>query len=104
MKSNIREPYATYQVQIESILKRVLAGKTYAVYLFGSRAAGTTNIASDIDIAIAARDPIEAELSIARDLLSQSTIPFEVDLVDLTQTSAAFKSQVLQEGILLWTN
>jgi hypothetical protein len=41
------------------------------------------------------------ELSIAREWLGDSNIPFTVDLVDLSATSEEFVRQVQQEGILL---
>ena len=40
-------------------------------------------------------------ISIARELLEDSNIPFTVDLVDLSATSEEFARQVQQEGILL---
>lgn len=93
-----------YRAQIESIIKRALAGKTHRAYLFGSRATGSHTPNSDIDIAILAAESVALELSLARELLAESTIPFTVDLVNLAQTSASFRAQVFQEGILLWTS
>ena len=93
-----------YQAQIEAILKQALRGKKYRAYLFGSRAAGVHNPASDIDIGIFTDDlPIDIELSLAREALANSTIPLVVELVDLNRASANFRRQVLLEGILLWT-
>ena len=93
-----------YQAQIELILKQALYGKKYRAYLFGSRASGTQNPASDIDVGILAdEEPIDLELSLAREGLEDSTIPLLIELVDLNRTSLDFKAQVLREGILLWT-
>ena len=94
-----------YQARIETILKQALGEKKHRAYLFGSRATGTQTPASDIDIAILADEaPIEIELSLAREALADSTIPLLVEVVDLNKTSSDFKAQVLQEGVLLWTN
>src|SRR5271169_3700807 len=61
-----------------------------AVYLFGSHARGGVRHASDIDVAILPREDLRpaffAELS---DALEESTIPYEVDLVDLREVSPA---------------
>jgi predicted nucleotidyltransferase len=98
----IHEPYLS---QIKAILERVFgprAGSNYEVYLFGSRATGRYEEVSDFDIGVLASDDISRQLSIARELLEVSNIPFTVDLVDLSVTSKEFANQVRREGILLW--
>jgi hypothetical protein len=96
--------FLAYQSEIKKILKRILASKRYQIYLFGSRATGTHSHVSDIDLALLADEPIGLELSLAREALEESTIPFTIDLVDLNQTPDSFKQQILKEGILLWKN
>jgi len=93
-----------YRTQIEAVIKRALAEKKHRAYLFGSRVTSSHNFASDIDIAIQAEEAVDLELSLARELLAESNIPFTVDLVNINQTSLSFKAQVLQEGLLLWTS
>ena len=93
-----------YLSQIKAILTSVLKDKECAMYLFGSRAAGTHAAVSDFDIAVLAAEDISRELSQAREMLELSNIPFSVDLVDLRDASAAFGRQVQTKGILLWTN
>jgi len=96
--------FLNYQTEIETILVQALHGKTCRAYLFGSRATGTFNPTSDIDIGILASEPLDLELSLARESLAESNIPFTIDLVDLSRTSETFKAQVLKEGVLLWTS
>jgi len=72
------------------------------IYLFGSRATDQYHDVSDFDIGVLASEEIDRELSIARELLENSNIPFTVDLVDLSATSEEFATLVQQEGILLW--
>lgn len=72
------------------------------MYLFGSRSEGTHTVVSDFDIAVLAAEDISRELSLAREMLDLSNIPFTVDLVDLRAAPAAFGRQVQAEGILLW--
>jgi predicted nucleotidyltransferase len=90
--------------QITAILAEVFQDKPCAVYLFGSRATGTNNPVSDFDIAIETADDISGELSLAREHLEESNIPYIVDLVDLQATSSEFASKVQQEGFVLWRN
>jgi hypothetical protein len=52
---------------------------------------------------LAARD-ISPQLSLIREKLEQSNIPFKVDLVDLGLTSTEFSRQVQREGMVLWKN
>jgi len=83
---------------------RALDGKSCAVYLFGSRATGTAQPASDFDIAVLADEEVSRELSIARETLEESSIPFKIDLVDLRLATPAFRRIVQTQGILLWKN
>jgi len=89
----------TYLAQIKRALDQVL-GDCQA-YLFGSRATNRFSEASDFDIAVWASRNIDRELSLAREQLENSNIPFTVDLVDLSTTSEEFARRVRQEGIPL---
>jgi predicted nucleotidyltransferase len=93
-----------YLSQIKAILTSVFKDKECAIYLFGSRSAGTHTVMSDFDIAVLATEDISRELSLAREMLDLSNIPFTVDLVDLRAASAAFGRHIQAEGILLWEN
>jgi predicted nucleotidyltransferase len=93
-----------YLDQITSILSQALRNKNCEVYLFGSRAVGDHAEASDVDIAVLATEDVSRELSVARERLESSHIPFTVDVVDLNTTSEQFARQVQERGILLWKN
>jgi predicted nucleotidyltransferase len=103
----VHEPYLS---QIKAILGQVFRSQSSEtsfdcrIYLFGSRATNQFHDVSDFDIGVLASKDISRELSIARELLADSNIPFTVDLVDLSATSEKFARQVQQEGILLWEN
>jgi predicted nucleotidyltransferase len=97
-------PESRYLAQIRAILADALNGKSCSVYLFGSRATGVHTQISDFDIAVEAAEDVSRELSVAREKLELSNIPFKVDLVDLRDTSKAFARLVHAEGILLWRN
>jgi len=91
-------------VQIKAILMHALHGKSCVVYLFGSRATGAAQPASDFDIAVLANEDVSRELSTARDMLEESNIPFKVDVVDLRLVAPAFRHVAQTQGVLLWKN
>lgn len=73
-----------------------------AIYLFGSRARGDSNRASDFDVAVLAKqrlaplDRWELQEKLAALLGS------DVDLVDLLQSSTVLRVQVMTDGRLLY--
>jgi uncharacterized protein len=71
-----------------------------AVRLFGSCARGEPRQRSDIDIAILPRD--EFPISFFSELdaeIEESTIPYDVDLVDLRHADPALVDEVRREGV-----
>ena len=86
---------------VRHIVFEKLRGTAARVYLFGSRARGSSRAASDIDIGILDDAPLaDGLLSDIRETLFESTIPYRVDVVDLGQVDAEFRRRVLTEGIL----
>lgn len=80
-----------------------LRGHRARVFLFGSRARGDGGAASDIDIGILPEVPLPAgALAEIREELEESGIPYQVDVVDLSQADAHLRERVLREGVL-WT-
>ena len=82
------------------IASRELGAQRARLYLFGSRARGQAARASDIDIAIVPDAPLlPGTLARIRDALEESTIPFEVEVVDLSCVDEPFRRRVLAEAI-----
>jgi predicted nucleotidyltransferase len=106
MESSVKtnKTFEHYIEEVRQILQADLAEVPCRVYLFGSRAIGTAHPGSDADIAVAAEKDVTFSLSQIRFALEESTIPYKVDLVDLSQTSPDFRQQVLTEGKLIWKN
>ena len=75
-------------------------GHDAAVWLFGSCARGEPRQRSDIDIAILPRDELPSGFfgELEADI-EESTIPYDVDLVDLRQADPALVDEVRQEGV-----
>ena len=93
-----------YLDRIVELVNPFLADTPCQVYLFGSRATESAGPASDFDIAIDAAGNVNRKLSLIREALAQSTIPYKVDLVNLRDVSEAFRRQVNTEGVLIWKN
>jgi len=84
---------------IIKIIKKYLPNAN--IYLFGSRARGDSLSESDIDIAVDNNQKIDSELlSLIKEDIEESTIPFTVDIVDLHNISKDFKLQILKDRIL----
>jgi predicted nucleotidyltransferase len=71
-----------------------------AVWLFGSCARGEPRQRSDIDIAILPRDELPGSFfgELEADI-EESTIPCDVDLVDLRHADPALVDEVQREGV-----
>jgi predicted nucleotidyltransferase len=70
------------------------------VWLFGSCARGEPRQHSDIDVAILPRD--ELPLGFFGELqadIEESTIPYDVDIVDMRQAEPALVDEIRREGV-----
>ncbi len=70
------------------------------IYLFGSRAKGSASEYSDYDIAIESDTPIRSKLSHVKTLIEDSTIPYKIDLIDLSK--APYLAQTVREEGIVW--
>ena len=90
-----------YLKQIHEILNKELQHHEVKGYFFGSRSRGLSRTGSDCDVGI---DPMQelpvGLLSRLREELEESHIPYNVELIDLSQASREFAEKVRQEGIL----
>lgn len=85
--------------EARAIVRRSLRGLTVEVYLFGSRADGSARMASDLDIAVLPLGPLPVDaLARLQEALEESTIPYEVDVVDLSRVVPSFRERVMREG------
>ena len=96
----ISEPLA--QAAISSI--RTAFPNTLAIYLFGSRANGTANSDSDLDLAVLVAgyaEPLQL-WDISNDLAEIAGC--DVDLLDMRAASTVMQYQILQTSRCLWAN
>lgn len=90
-----------YLIFLKSTLKKNLPDNA-KFYIFGSRAKGTYKDYSDIDIAIDSRKKIsENTIQKISFEFEDSTLPYEVDVVDLNSVSDTFKSLITGDLIEL---
>lgn len=65
------------------------------IYVFGSRAKGTTKRSSDLDLAIDLGRRLQQKEEFALSFaFEDSNLPFKVDVVDLHAISASFKDAI----------
>lgn len=92
---------APYLQALRALVLDELRDVRVRVYLFGSWARGTPKRTSDVDIAV---EPLEAllpgTLARLRERLEESTIPYRVEIVDLSHADAGFRERIKMEGIL----
>lgn len=68
------------------------------IYLFGSWAQGKEKYSSDIDLGIWVKsEKLFRKLALLRIKLEESTIPYKVDIVDLTKVDETFLKKVERE-------
>ena len=86
--------------ELRQIVLEALGEHDAAVWLFGSCARDDARQHSDIDIAILPRDDLPSGFfaELAADF-EESTIPYDVDLVDLRRADAALVEEVHREGV-----
>lgn len=85
---------------LQSILKRY--APDFKVWAFGSRVTGTYKPYSDLDLALVGDEPISIETRAAlNEALSNSALPFKVDIVDWASTSEAFKEIIEKQKLVI---
>ena len=96
----VRAAYAKWVPLIRREPLPMLADYDAAVWLCGSCARGDVRQPDDIDIAIYPRDDLPASFftELAAEL-EESTIPYDVDLVDLREADPALRDEILWTGI-----
>ena len=86
--------------QAKAIAIDALRAYPVKVILFGSWAKGTQHQNSDIDIAVEPyRSLPRGVLANLREKFEQSSIPYHVDVMDLSSVTSVLKERIHQEGI-----
>jgi len=86
------------------IVRGVVGSEDAQLLLYGSRARGDAGPHSDIDIALLPRRMLApGALARIREALEDSTIPYRVEIIDLSTVNEEFRRKVLAEAIP-WTD
>lgn len=86
---------------VHDILRTHLPATTQ-VWVFGSRATGTARRYSDLDLALEGEKPVNPDvLGNITEALSQSDLPYKVDVIDLQAVDPSFRAIVEREMIAL---
>jgi predicted nucleotidyltransferase len=89
-----------YLEHVKQIVPAAVADREAQVYPFGSFASRSERQSSDINVAIDAGESLLAGvMANLADELEESTVPFEVDLIDLSTVSGDFRNNFIQEGL-----
>jgi predicted nucleotidyltransferase len=90
--------------QLRQIVLDALGEHAAEVWLFGSCARGDVRQHSDVDIAIMPHEELGVGFfALLAERIDESTIPYDVDLVDLRKAERALVEAVKQEGVR-WRN
>ncbi len=93
---NIAEPHAAI---VRDILRTYLPDGSRA-FVFGSRAHGGARKYSDLDLALTWDHPLGLDLlGQMGEALSESDLPYKVDLVDLATVEPAFRERIMVGAI-----
>ena len=86
--------------ELKELLLKKLVNTEVSIYLFGSRANGTARATSDVDIGLDAKNQIDPLLfSDIVEAVEYSTIPYKVDIVDMTKVSPKFYDEIIKTGV-----
>ena len=86
--------------EVIRIIRRAIP-EAIVVYRFGSTVGGTTHAASDVDLAVLARCPLDPVRRFDLQEQLARVVRRNVDLVDLRSASTVMRMQVITKGIVL---
>lgn len=83
----------------EDVVK-FLRGENITVFLFGSRARGDYDFASDVDIGVIPGEGFRKEkLVLLREFIDGLNIPYKIEIVDFSQVSEQFRREALKDAV-----
>jgi hypothetical protein len=102
MKSKI-SVYESSLELLKDMARDVFKGENVTVILFGSRGRGDHLETSDMDVGILSEGEVDkSRITLFREKIETSNIPYKVDVVDLSRASNEFTQVVLKEGVIIW--
>ena len=89
---------------LKNIFDKCLKKQNCEVLLFGSRATGQCMEMSDIDIAIKSNEKSQPTLYKIKEMLEESIIPFNTDVLNYFEIPDNWKTAIDKTGIPIWKN
>lgn len=90
-----------YMMRLKKLVLDFIGDRNVKVYLFGSRARGDNSTVSDVDIGILCNEEANRlRLFELKDLLEESTIPYKVDVINLSETGEDFREEIMKDAII----
>ena len=90
-----------YLIRLKRLILDFLKDYDVKVLLFGSRARSDSRDTSDVDIGLLPGADFKLHLiSLLREAIEESTIPYKVDVINLNETSQDFREEVMKEGVV----
>jgi uncharacterized protein len=84
---------------VEAVLKANATDQSYKVVVFGSRATGKARKYSDVDLALFGADKISLRVaSRLAEAFEDSSLPYNVDIIDAKNVSSSILVQIEQQG------
>jgi predicted nucleotidyltransferase len=91
-------------IELRKLLNSLIDDKNIRIYLFGSRARGDQSTGSDVDIGLWSDEEIDdKKLALWRAIIEETTIPYQVDLINLRQVSEDFRREIFKAA-QLWND
>lgn len=95
-----------YEEKYINMLKEIILSQVdtekVMVFLFGSRVSTHHSSRADVDIGLLTDDKLPDHLfHKIRNVVDESIIPWEIDLVDFTKVAPSFKDAILKD-IIIW--
>lgn len=88
-------------LKLKELVIDSLKNERVTVFLFGSRARKENLPFSDVDIGIMPQDGLnDIKLALLREKIEDSSIPYKVDIVNLSEVSQDFRKQVLKDAVI----
>ncbi|OGF62155.1 hypothetical protein A2926_02105 [Candidatus Giovannonibacteria bacterium RIFCSPLOWO2_01_FULL_44_40] len=99
MDKYIKNDLALLKQDVVGILEKHIDLKKYKVFLFGSRASGTSSSRSDIDIGIEGAEPLPARVwcDIQEEVENLPTL-HKIEIVDFKDVAPIFKKVALEHA------
>ena len=87
--------------RLKDMVLEALKNQNVGVVLFGSRARGDNYPYSDVDIGIIPHGPFDkTSITMLREKIEESTIPYKVEIINLEEASDDFKKEILRDAVV----